>query len=1054
MVRPSQSKSAAAARTKGPESARDTISRAYLADEEALAGELIAKAQLTAAEEAASQEMARDLVQRMRAGDEHRGGVDAFMQRYALSGEEGVMLMCLAEALLRVPDADTADLLIRDKIAGREWYRYRGSSDSLFVNASTWALMLTGRLIDFDTTKWNFDTIWRRALTRLGEPVIRQAVMQAVRMLGRHFVLGRTIEEALDEAKFLAEQGARFSFDMLGEAAYTRNDAERYFERYREAVHAIAGFGSGAESVFVRPGVSIKLTALHPRFEYVKRDRVMRELLPPLAQLAAEARAANLGVTIDAEEAERLDLTLDVFESLSEDEKLRGWNGLGVAVQAYQKRTLAVLVWLRALARRHKRRIPLRLVKGAYWDSEIKRGQELGLSDYPVFTRKAATDTSYLAAARMLLASPEEFYPQFATHNAGTLASIEALAGKRREFEFQRLHGMGEALYELYRERSNPAAVRVYAPVGSHQDLLAYLVRRLLENGANTSFVNRLANDQAPVEEIIADPVKRLAAAKPRRNPRIAKPELLYPGRTNSAGLLLSDPTVSAPLLQAMRDALVRRQESHPIINGREVPRRARPVLNPADRSQKVGEASEATQEDVRTAIDSAAEAQRAWDAWRGDARASILERAADLFEQRRPLLMGLLVREAGRSVVNAQNELREAVDLLRYYACEARAGFEAPRALPGPVGERNELSLHGRGVFAAIAPWNFPLSIFTGQIAGALAAGNSVLAKPAEQAPLVAAASVRLMHEAGVPEDVLHLLPGDGLRIGKAMFSNPQLAGVVFTGSTETAGLIHRALAERKGAISGLIAETGGLNAMIVDSTALPEQVARDVIASAFDSAGQRCSSLRILFLQEDVAPRMEEMILGAMDELSIGDPMDLATDIGPVIDEEARSNLARHAARMKKEARLLRALPLDPVLNEGIFFPPHVFALERADQLKREVFGPILHVVRYAADRLDSVCGAINASGYGLTLGLHSRIDATAEFVRSRVRVGNFYVNRNQIGAVVEAQPFGGEGLSGTGPKAGGPHYLSRFAVERAYTVNTAAAGGNAALLTLDEA
>jgi RHH-type proline utilization regulon transcriptional repressor/proline dehydrogenase/delta 1-pyrroline-5-carboxylate dehydrogenase len=699
----------------------------------------------------------------------------------------------------------------------------------------------------------------------------------------------------------------------------------------------------------------------------------------------------------------------------------------------------------------------VRLVKGAYWDTEIKRAQELGLADYPVFTRKAGTDTSYLACARALLAAHPALYPQFATHNAHSLAAIEAFAGTNRNFEFQRLHGMGESLYELYHDVKKPAragaATRIYAPVGSHEDLLAYLVRRLLENGANTSFVNRLANDQAPVEAIIADPVKRLTSLDPKRNPRIPKPPALFPGRRNSSGLLLSDPLTVARLVPAMHSALATRaQTAHPIVDGEERVRAAAPLRDPSDRTRVVGEVSEASDDDVREALDSAAAAQRAWDA-DAEARAQILERAADLFEEQRPLLMGLVVREAGRTIPNALSEIREAVDFLRYYAREARAHFLAPRTMPGPSGERNELSLRGRGIFACIAPWNFPLSIFTGQVAGALAAGNAVLAKPAEQTPLIAAAAVRLLHQAGVPGNVLHLVPGDGARIGKAIFADPRLSGVAFTGSTETAALIQRALAARDGPMPALIAETGGLNAMIVDSTALPEQVARDAITSAFDSTGQRCSSLRILFLQEDAAGKMLDRIIGALETLRIGDPFELSTDIGPVIDEEARDRLTAHAERMNTEGELLKVLRVDPALASGVFFPPHVFAIERADLLTREVFGPILHVVRYAGGRLDAVCDAINATGYGLTLGLHTRIGETVRFVRDRVRAGNMYVNRNQIGAVVEAQPFGGEGLSGTGPKAGGPHYLPRFAVERSLAVNSAASGGNTALLTLDE-
>jgi RHH-type proline utilization regulon transcriptional repressor/proline dehydrogenase/delta 1-pyrroline-5-carboxylate dehydrogenase len=1038
---------------------RQSISEAYLADEDEAALGVIASPSMTPAQAIATEALARDLVLRIREGRNGTSGVDAFTQEYALSSEEGVMLMCLAEALLRVPDAETQDRLIRDKLAGHDWERHLGHSRSTFVNASTFALMLAGHVVEIvDTARWDFDAIWRRLVARVGEPVIRQAVAGAVRVLGRHFVLGRTIEEALEEARPLQEKGYRFSFDMLGEAAVTRADAGRYLERYRRAVAAIAASTGRTAGLYERPSISVKLTALHPRFEDMKRRSVLPELLPSLTGLIAEARAASLPVTIDAEEAERLDLMLDVFEALGEQAALKHWDGLGLAVQAYQKRALSVIDWLIDVARRQNRVIPVRLVKGAYWDSEIKRGQEQGLSDYPVFTRKAGTDASYLACARALLSAPHAVFPQFATHNAHTLSAVEAFAGTNRHFEYQRLHGMGEALYEIYDDIVRPvrvgAATRIYAPVGSHEDLLAYLVRRLLENGANTSFVNRLANDKAPIEEIVADPVKRLIAAEPKRSPRIAKPDALFPGRRNSAGLPLNDRTQASQLITAMRWALgSQAHAAHPIVGGVERVRPAAPIRDPSDRRRQVGEVGEAADEDVRAALEFAAKEHPGWDRMGGPARAVILERAADLFEEGRPLLMSLLVREGGRTVANAQSEVREAVDFLRYYAMEARAHFAGPMPLPGAAGERNELSLHGRGVFACIAPWNFPLSIFTGQVAGALAAGNSVLAKPAEQTPLIAAASVRLLHEAGVPGPVLHLLPGDGARIGLSMFADPRLSGVAFTGSTETAALIARALDQRQGPLAALIAETGGQNAMIVDSTALPEQVARDVLTSAFDSAGQRCSSCRVLFLQEDVAVKMLDLILGAMDELKLGDPFDLATDIGPLIDEEARANLENHLERMTREARLLKVLPLDPALSHGVFFPPHVFAIESMAALKREVFGPILHVVRFTADRLDKVCDAINASGYGLTLGLHSRIDATAEFVRQRVRVGNMYVNRNQIGAVVGAQPFGGEVLSGTGPKAGGPHYLTRFALERSFALNSAAAGGNVALLSLDE-
>jgi RHH-type proline utilization regulon transcriptional repressor/proline dehydrogenase/delta 1-pyrroline-5-carboxylate dehydrogenase len=1030
---------------------RQAISDAYLENEEAVDARIIGKARLSPAERAATESLARELVTRIRETRGEQTGVDALMQEYALSTQEGVVLMCLAESLLRVPDAATADKLIRDKIGGANWDSHKNQSDSTFVNASTWALMLTGRVVKLDAAaKWDFRGILRRLVTRSGEPVIRQAVTYAMRILGRQFVLGRTIEEAMKEAKPWRDKGYRFSFDMLGEAAYTAHDARRYYDSYRDALRAIAKAAPDkTASIFERPSISVKLSALHPRYEWVKRNRVIDELLPSLHALAAEARDHNLGFTIDAEEAERLDLSLDIFETLGESPALAGWDGLGLAVQAYQKRVLPVIDWLTDLARRQKRRIPVRLVKGAYWDTEIKRAQELGIADYPVFTRKLATDTSYLAGARAMFAAGDAIFPQFATHNAHTLAAIQTFANGRSDFEYQRLHGMGEALHALYREKNMGGGTRIYAPVGTHEDLLAYLVRRLLENGANTSFVNRLADDEAPIDEIVADPVEQLAAVTPRRNPRIPLPADILPDRKNSTGFHWSNPVVTDTIVAEMETLLKTPQHAAPIVGGEVRSGTAMPVRDPSDRNRVVGDVIEASAKDVSDALTKAHGAYRAWDALGGDARGEILERAADLYETNQTRLMALAVREAGKSLANALGEVREAVDFLRYYAGQARAQFNSAVRLPGPTGEDNSLTLHGRGVFCCISPWNFPLAIFTGQIAGALAAGNAVLAKPAEQTPLIAAAATRLLHQAGVPMDVLHLLPGDGPRIGNALFSDPRLAGVAFTGSTEAANAINRALAARTGPIATLIAETGGQNAMIVDSTALPEQVCRDVLASAFDSAGQRCSACRVVFLQEDVADKMLDLILGAMDELKLGDPMLLSTDIGPVIDEDARKSLQNHADKMAVEAKLLRKLAVPADCAQGMFFPPHVFEISSLDVLKREVFGPVLHVVRWKASELDKVCDAINATGYGLTLGIHTRIDATAQFIRDRVHVGNVYVNRNQIGAVVGVQPFGGEGLSGTGPKAGGPHYLGRFALERTYTVNTTAAGGNASLL-----
>jgi RHH-type proline utilization regulon transcriptional repressor/proline dehydrogenase/delta 1-pyrroline-5-carboxylate dehydrogenase len=1035
---------------------RKAISDAWLADENALAEELIAKARLSPAERAATEALARELVQRIRKARDKRSAVDAFTQEYALSSEEGVVLMCLAESLLRVPDAATADRLIRDKIGSGDWNSHVNRSDSLFVNASTWALMLTGRVVKLDeAAQWDFSGIWKKLLARSGEPVIRQAITYAMRILGGQFVLGRTIHEALKKARPQIAEGYRFSFDMLGEAAYTKADAARYYESYRSALATIASeVPDQTAAVFARPSISVKLSALHPRYEWAKRERVMDELLPALVALACQARQANLGFTIDAEESERLDIMLDIFEVMGESQDLHRWDGLGLAVQAYQKRALPVIAWLGDLATRQRRRIPVRLVKGAYWDTEIKRAQEQGLGDYPVFTRKSASDTSYLACARALLARPEAILPQFATHNAHTLSAIQVFAGNRADFEYQRLHGMGEALYALYRDVKKAShigpATRIYAPVGSHEDLLAYLVRRLLENGANTSFVNRLADEEAPIDEIIADPVEEWAKAHPKRSARIPKPENLLPDRKNSSGFVWSDPEVSDPITAEMKASLNAPQRGGPIIGGKMRDGTSRQVRDPSDRRRVVGEVVEVGEGDALDALGLAHRAQEDWDRIGGNGRAEILERAADLFETEQVHLMALAVREGGKTLPNALGEVRETVDYLRYYASRARALFGQPIVLPGPTGETNELSLHGRGVFACIAPWNFPLAIFTGQVAGALASGNTVLAKPAEPTPLIAAAAVRLLHRAGVPPDALHLIPGRGSKIGAAIFGDDRLAGVALTGSTEAAWAINRSLAARNGPLAQLVAETGGQNAMIVDSTALPEQVTRDVIASAFDSAGQRCSALRVLFLQEDVADRMLELILGAMDELRLGDPFLLETDVGPVIDEASRAALQQHAELMTREAKLLRKLPLGPEHENGTFFPPHVFEIGSIGVLKREVFGPVLHIVRYAADRLEKVCDAINATGYGLTLGVHSRIEETAEFVRTRVHAGNTYVNRNQIGAVVGVQPFGGEGLSGTGPKAGGPHYLLRFALERTYTVNTTAAGGNAALLS----
>ncbi len=1006
---------------------------------------------------------ARRLVVAVRRERLGKGGLDAFLHEYALSSPEGVALMCLAEALLRIPDSDTVDLLIRDKIASADWQRHLGHSGSLFVNASTWGLMLTGRLLRRDPDQDDLGGILRRFVARSSEPVWRQAVTAAMRILAGQFVMGRTIEEALERARGAERQGYRHSFDMLGEAAHTSDDAERYRVSYQRAIAAIGeeAAGEALAGIAAAPGISVKLSALHPRFEIAQRDRIMGELLPVLLGLARQARDAGIGFTIDAEEADRLELTLDVVEALALAPELAGWDGLGLAVQAYQKRALAVVDWVADLAGRARRRLMVRLVKGAYWDSEIKRAQERGLDVYPVFTRKVATDVSYLACAARMLAAGAALYPQFATHNAHTVAAILELAGDRTDWEFQRLHGMGEALYaEIVGPDRLDRPCRVYAPVGSHEDLLAYLVRRLLENGANTSFVNRLVDEREPIDAIVADPVAELARLPDKPHPRIPLPrDLFQPVRKNSSGLDLADPRTLTDLRDGLAQALRRPWSAAPIVAGIERAGEAAAVFDPADRRRRIGTAANADPDAVEHALERAARAAPAWDHTPAEARAAVLERAADLYERDRTALMALIVREGGRTIPAALSEVREAADLLRYYAARARLEFARPERLPGPTGERNELALHGRGVFACIAPWNFPLAIFTGQVAAALAAGNAAIAKPAEQTPLVAAAAVRHLHAAGIPGDVLHLLPGPGRSVGGALVADPRIGGIAFTGSTETARAINLALASRPGAIVPLIAETGGQNAMIVDSSALPEQVVRDVLVSAFDSAGQRCSALRLLYLQEDIADRILPMLAGAMAELRIGDPGLIATDIGPVIDEEARQTLERHAARMAREGRLLYECRLPPGTEHagtghGNFFAPRAFEIDGAARLEREVFGPILHVIRWPADRLDAVLDEIAATGYALTLGIHSRIDDTVHHVLGRLGTGNTYVNRNMIGAVVGAQPFGGERLSGTGPKAGGPRYLHRFSTERTVSIDTTAAGGNAALLSLNDA
>jgi len=964
---------------------------------------------------------------------------ERFLGHYGLSTREGVALMCLAEALLRVPDEATVDRLIADKLAGTDWSS-RESGEGLLMNAAAWGLMLTGRLYDWRANSGGgLAATLSNAVRRLGEPVARSAVRQAMRIMAEQFVVGETMEAAIDSASAREAEGYRFTYDMLGEAARTAADAERYCERYEAAIDAVARSAAPAD-VFARASVSVKLSALHPRYEAAQRERVLAELAPRLRQLALAAKASGIALVIDAEEADRLLLELELFATLAADPALAGWNGLGLVVQAYLKCAPQLCDWAIECARTTGRRMPLRLVKGAYWDSEIKHAQTLGLPDYPVFTRKAATDLSYLACAERLLAAPHEIFPAFATHNCHTVAVIRHLAraAGRPAYEFQKLQGMGDALYGALQEEPDRAPVRVYAPVGDHRDLLAYLVRRLLENGANSSFVHQIADPNIPLAHLVRNPLARLPLPY-STNPRVPLPANLFADRRNSEGVDLADQSVLDAIARGIEIDRNRAREAH-----EPGPRRT----EPGNLDQPVGGIVDTSPAELDSVIARAQAAFPAWTRRSVEDRARILKQAVDTLEATRSRFVSLLAREGGKTWDDAVAEVREAIDFCRYYATEARHRF-APQALPGPTGESNRLALHGRGVFACISPWNFPLAIFTGQVAAALAAGNTVVAKPAEQTPLVARRMVAMLHEAGVPGDALVLAIGTGEQVGAPLVADPRIAGVAFTGSVETAQAINRALAARDGPIVPLIAETGGLNAMIVDSTALTEQVVGDVITSAFRSAGQRCSALRILALQADGADRVIQMLSGAMQCLRLGDPASKGTDVGPVIDAEALGALERYRAKLASQAKLVGVVPRPSDLPRGHYFAPVAYEVDWDGLPDREVFGPILHIVRYARADLPQLLARIGAPGYGLTLGIASRIDGFLDEVTRVLHAGNTYVNRSMIGAVVGVQPFGGEGLSGTGFKAGGPNYLLRFALERTVTVNTAAIGGNAALL-----
>lgn len=1042
---------------------RTRIRRATSTDEHNCVEQLLAAFPLDKTQQHQSLIQARQLVESCREATEGKYLLEAFLQEFGLSNREGVALMCLAEALLRVPDEATADKLIAEKIRDGNWASHRGHSDSLFVNASVWGLMLTGAMLPLteeitgDTSRW-----MKQLVSRLSEPVVRRAMLRAMRMMGSHYVLGQTLPDAFARGHDEAPPNTRFSFDMLGEGARTEADAERYFAAYATAIETIGKASRNATTPRTSPrtsdGISVKLSALHPRYQFSQRDLMMGELLPRIRELAMAARRHHIGLSIDAEEAARLELSLDIFEALARDPALSDWDGLGFVLQAYQKRAPAVIPWLIKLAGETRRQFMVRLVKGAYWDTEIKLAQQQGLTDYPVFTRKAHTDLCYLHCAQLLFSAPEALYPQFATHNAQTITAIQQQAGDA-PYEFQRLHGMGEVLYQTWQQQPQTSPlppVRVYAPVGEHRELLPYLVRRLLENGANSSFLNHLLDEQMSVDSLVSPLLPQIRSVTPHRHRLIPLPVDIYRAageeRAGAAGLDLNNPLISEPLVVALNETPVPVQAG-PVVAGEWIQRDPQPVLSPADGITVVGHCTMANDEDVAKALQQAAAAQWEWNQRGGAARADILERMAELLAEHQLALLKLIVQEAGRTIADALAEVREAIDFCHYYALQARYRFSGGIDLPGPTGESNQLCLEGRGVFLCISPWNFPLAIFTGQTAAALVAGNAVIAKPALQTPLVAAKATELFHRAGVPVDVLHLLPGEGAKLGERLLPDPRIAGVAFTGSTATAKTIQRQLACRPGAIVPLIAETGGQNVMLVDSTALSEQVVDDVIYSAFLSAGQRCSALRVLFIQDDIADDLLTTLTGALQTLKVGNPASLATDIGPVIDGRARDTLMAHIERISREGTLLGSLKTEQIPSRGYFVAPHLVEIDSLAQLPEEVFGPILHVIRYRAADIDQVLAQINDSGFGLTLGIQSRLKRFADYVFSHTRVGNTYINRNMVGAVVGSNPFGGCGLSGTGPKAGGPHYLMAFATEKTRTENTTARGGNTALFSLPD-
>ena len=1037
---------------QSPEQLWSYISPHYAVDESPWLKELLGQIDTSVTRHIEITGKATRLIEQVRGSDDAMHMIDALLLQYSLDTREGVLLMCLAEALMRIPDAATADALIRDKLSVAEWSKHLSQSESMLVNASTWGLMLTGKVVKLDLKDDGTPAnIINRLVNKLGEPVIRQAVNQAMKVMGRHFVLGRTISEAMKNARKPRQQGYNYSFDMLGEAALTAEDADRYHQEYLNAIEQV---GAEPQENGGQPSVSIKLSALHPRYETAQQERVLDELYHSILELVTAARAHNVALTMDAEEQDRHELFLQLFAKIYQSPECRGWGQYGLVVQAYGKRALPTLCWLYSLAREQGDAIPVRLVKGAYWDSEIKWAQQGGFPGYPVYTRKEATDVSYLVCSRFLLNDDVQngLLPQFASHNAHTVASVLVMSHEFSKLEFQRLHGMGDALYQRVLE-NECQPVRIYAPVGSHKDLLPYLVRRLLENGANSSFVHRLVDARTPVEELVEHPADLLKSHQSLANDQIPLPGGIFGDiRENSAGINLDVASIREPFAEAVGAFMSKQWRKGPLINGEVVDTSVwSDVYCPYQNARVTGRMYWSSEKETEQALTSAADAFPRWNHTPVQEKADVLERLAELLEMHRPELVALCHKEAGKTIPDAVDEIREAIDFCRYYAGQGRAQFARPIVMPGPTGESNELVLSGRGVFLCISPWNFPLAIFLGQITAALVAGNTVIAKPAEQTSMIAIRAIELMLEAGMPRDVIHVLTGTGSEMGKRLVTDPRISGVAFTGSTETAGAINRSLAEREGPIVPFIAETGGQNAMVVDSTALPEQVVTDVISSAFGSAGQRCSALRVLYLQEEIYERVINLLRGAMDELTIGNPANHSTDIGPVIDASAKDRLETHITRMKQEARILAECALPEEALSGYFVAPVAFEIDHIRQLEKEHFGPVLHVIRYKASELDRVIEEINSTGFGLTLGIHSRNERTSNQIESAVHAGNVYVNRNQIGAVVGVQPFGGHGLSGTGPKAGGPFYLQRFAVERTLTINTTAVGGNATLLSL---